>query len=72
MLGKEWKPWQKDKPERQYRVSRYTVEMQGPHMSDGLTKTSDDLDRDYQKTIQPSETSQDQLRYKILTSSSVH
>jgi len=41
-------------------------------MSDGLTKTSDDLDRDYQKTIQPSETSQDQLRYKILTSSSVH
>jgi len=41
-------------------------------MSDGLTKTSDDLDRDYQKIIQSSETSQDQLRYKILTFSLEH
>jgi len=36
-----------------------------PHMSDGLTKTSDGLDRDYRKTIRPSETPQDQPRSKF-------
>ncbi len=30
---------------------RSYVQVKQPHMSDGLTKTSDDLDRDYQKII---------------------
>jgi len=38
------------------RPDNYQVPTLQPHMSDGLTKTSDDLDRNYQKIIQPSET----------------